>query len=237
MCNFFSCVSDGKGKVMYFDWELRKKCLSGELNYDPDSHTSIADYFGHKGAMEDVLNKWEYNPLTKVFKADQINTNDDSVLVRRFVEQLDWKKVVEPLILKPIVNPFSKDRKRVVKKDIALLKEWDSVGDSVWDSVWASVWGSVWDSVWASVWGSVWGSVWDSVRASVGGSVWGSVRASVGDSVWAYMGTFFDLPEWRENYPFQPAVDLWERGLVPSYDGKVWRLHAKSGVLWEGEVK
>jgi hypothetical protein len=26
-------------------------------------------------------------------------------------------------------------------------------------------------------------------------------------------------------YPFQPAVDLWKRGFIPSYDGKVWRLH------------
>jgi hypothetical protein len=40
-------------------------------------------------------------------------------------------------------------------------------------------------------------------------------------------------------YPFQPAVDLWKMGLVPSFDGKLWRLHGgKDGkVLWEGKVK
>ena len=26
--------------------------------------------------------------------------------------------------------------------------------------------------------------------------------------------------------PFQPAIDLWEAGFVPSFDGKVWRLYA-----------
>jgi len=28
--------------------------------------------------------------------------------------------------------------------------------------------------------------------------------------------------------PFQPCIDLWERGLVPSFDGKTWRLHSGS---------
>jgi hypothetical protein len=52
--------------------------------------------------------------------------------------------------------------------------------------------------------------------------------------VWAYTGSFFLLPReaWKytekietEGYPFQPCVTLWEQGLVPSFDGKTWRLH------------
>ena len=63
---------------------------------------------------------------------------------------------------------------------------------------------------------------------------WASVRASVWDSVRAYNGTFFVLPResWKyteniktEEYPFQCLATLWERGLVPSFDGKKWRLH------------
>ena len=80
---------------------------------------------------------------------------------------------------------------------------------------------------------------WDSVRDSV----W----ASVGDYAWAYAGTFFKLPrsawEYTENikttgYPFQPAADLWEMGLAPSCDGKIWRLHGgpDAKILWEGEI-
>jgi hypothetical protein len=129
---------------------------------------------------------------------------------------------------------------------------WDSVGDSVRASVWASVGASVGDSVGDSVWASVWASVgdsvgdsvWDSVgasvRASVGASVWDSVRASVWDSVRdsvrasvrAYTGSFFKIPVWKYvkhpkgKYPYQPLVDLWNQGFVPSFDGTTWRLHA-----------
>ena len=81
---------------------------------------------------------------------------------------------------------------------------------------WASVWDSVWDSVWASVW----------------------------DSVWGYVSSFFLLEAWKgvkhekgEN-PFQSCIDLWEAGIVPSFDGKIWRLHAgkNAKIVWEGEI-
>ena len=63
---------------------------------------------------------------------------------------------------------------------------------------------------------------------------WASVWASVEASVWAYIGSFFRLPRssWKytkkikcRGYPFQPAIGLWMQGLVPSFDGKKWRLH------------
>ena len=140
-----------------------------------------------------------------------------------------------------------------------------SVRDSVRASVWASVWGSVEDSVGDSVWGSVedavWGSVGDAVVDSVGDSVWAwvrgsiwapvrdsvrdSVRASVWDSVGAYVGSLFpDIQEWeygeheRGVYPFQPVVDLWRRGLVPSFDGTVWWLHSgrDADIVWGGKL-
>jgi hypothetical protein len=61
---------------------------------------------------------------------------------------------------------------------------------------------------------------------------WDSVWGSVGDSVWAYIGSFFTLPKWeyvthtKGKYPFDPSVKLWNAGLVPSFDGTTWRLHA-----------
>jgi hypothetical protein len=141
----------------------------------------------------------------------------------------------------------------------------DSVGDSVWARVWANVGDSVRARVWARVWAnvrpcvgarvraSVGASVWDRVRASVGASVgdrvrasvgdsvWDNVWDSVGDSVWAYTGSFFNLPKWQHvkhakgKYPFEPCVQLWECGLVPSFDGKTWRLHGgpKGAILFE----
>ena len=122
MCQFFSFVSDGKGKMYYFDWEQRKQIMEGKIKVQSaDSHTSIADFYGFKGALEDQLNKYEYHPLTKVFKVDQLNTTDDSKDVEKIVSAWDFKTIIEPLIIKPIVHPF-KDRKtkKVTKKD----KEW-----------------------------------------------------------------------------------------------------------------
>ena len=195
MCNFFSLVSDGNGKPYYFDWKQREDILSGKIKVEsPDSHTSIADFYGFKGKKEDKLNKYEYNPLTEDFKVDQINTVDDKCLIEKFCRDLDFKTIVEPLIVKKIIHPFKdKHTTKVTKKDIALLKEWASVWDSVWDSV----------------------------------------RASVGNSVGAYTGSIFTI--WNGEYKFTPAVELWKRGFVASFDGKTWRLHSgkKAEIVYE----
>lgn len=222
MCKFFSLTSDGRGEIRYFDWAQRKRILDGELDYNPDSHMSINDFFGYKGELEDCRNRYEYNPITGVFTVDAIHGEDDSAEVERKVRALDFSQIVPQLVIKPTVNPMLVKRKHLEPsaEEISLLKSWASVWDLVWDSVW--------DSVRASVVASVWTSVWVSVRASVGASVW----ASVGASIWAYTTSFFSLDEWqfngeivREN-PFQLAIDLWEAGLVPSFDGEIWRLHA-----------
>lgn len=233
MCQFFSLISDGKGKIYYFDWELREKCLSGELKLEPDSHTSIADHFGFKGKEEDTLNKYEYNPLTKKFQIDKLNNTDDSENVRKQCLKLNFKKIIPQLIIKPIVHPFNDipEVKKVTIKDIELLKQWNSMWNSMWNSVWISVEDSagisVGNFVGISVEDSAGNSVRNSVRISAGNSAWISVRNYVG----AYIGSFFTLQEWKYIkckkgiYPYQCAVDLWMKGLVPSYDGKIWRLH------------
>ncbi len=212
MCEFFSFVTKGSKKY-YFDWQQRQEFLkSNPKGYRHDSHASICDFYK---INEDRVNKYEYNPLTKVFKVDQINIKDDRALAKKWVEGLDFKTIVEPLIIKDTVHPFEIDPpEKVLNFHLELLKQWASVWDSVRDSVWASVRGSVWDSVRDSVW----------------------------DSVWAYTSTFFNIEKWKyvdhkkgEN-PFQPCIDLWELGLVPSYDGEVWRLHSKNGIEWEGKI-
>jgi len=139
MCKFFSLVSTGNGKPMYFDWELRKKCLSGEIDYNPDSHTSIADYFGYKGEKEDKLNKYEFNPLTSEFTVDQQNARkDDAEKIRVFCNSVDFKTIVPQLIIKPIIHPFmGRNAGEVTEKEIALLKQWATVRDSVRATVWA----------------------------------------------------------------------------------------------------
>lgn len=142
--------------------------------------------------------------------------------------------------------PFKIKPPKITTIQIELVKDWAStralVGDLAWDSVRASVGDSVrasvgdliWDSVWASIGGSIWNSVCDSVR----GSIW--------NLVWAYLGWIFSpcIKKWKYIdhkkgiYPFQSAVDLWMRGLVPSFDGKLWRLHGGENgkILWEGKI-
>jgi hypothetical protein len=189
MCNFFSFVTDPinhPAEYYYFDWQYRKANLEEE---GADSHSHICSHFR---LNEDRCNKYEYDLLTKAFEIDQINSErDDSEAAEKWVKRLDFKTVVEPLIIKPIVNPFALPAVvKVTDEHIQWLKKWSTVGDSVWASVWASV----------------------------GDSVWASVR----DSVRAYFSSFFDIQCKRD---FSPAVKLWEAGLVPSFDGKVWRLH------------
>ena len=223
MCNFFSFVTDEKGNKYYFDWEQRQKHITeGKSSSELDSHSYIANYYNFKDTtsqfskkQEKCLNKYEYNPLTKEFTKDYIGKFDDSKEAEEWVKSVDFKTIIKPLIIKPFFNPLTdRNPKTVTKKDKELLEQWASVR--------------------ASVGYSVWDSVWDSVRNSLGSSVWDSVRNSVGDSIWAYTSSHFDI---EFDYDFSPVVKLWERGYVPSFDGKAWRLHkgpdAKIVYTWE----
>ena len=265
MCQFFSTVSDGKGNMYYFDYEIRKRIINGELNYETDSHSSIIEYFFGKqsqvayfksGDKELQYNKYEYNPLTKEFIIDTINVEDDSRIIKEKCINLDFKTIVPELQIKEIINPKNIiHNDNVNESEIALLMMWDSVRDSVknsvknsvWDSVWDSVGdsvcnsvcnsvrnsvsNSVWNSVRDSVCNSVWNSVWDSVWNSVWDLVGDSVRYSVRDSVWGYISSFFIIANWKYieheegKNPFQSIIDLWNLGLIPSFDDKTWRLH------------
>ena len=222
MCQFFSFVTDPvhhPAEYYYFDWEYRKANLEAD---DADSHSHICKEFN---LCEDVCNKYEFNPLTKRFVIDQINSDrDDSEVAEKWVKRLDFKTVVEPLIVKPIVKPFELPAvERVTDEQIDWLKSWasvwNSVRNSVGNSVRNSVGNSVWDSGWNSVEDVVWAPVWEVVWASVWDVDWDAVRVSV----LAYFSSFFAI---EYKFDFSSVVKLWESGLVPSFDGKVWRLHS-----------
>jgi len=222
MCNFLSVVTTKLGDFKYADWEMRKTNLKESW----DSHSKLIEHFKLDDAK---TNKYEYNPLTQELVADSIVFEEDEAKVLAKCKALDFGKIVPELILKPIVNPFTDIKaKKVTKKDIENLKKCASVMASVW----ASFGDSVYDSVWASV------------RDSVYDSVWASVRDSVRDLVCAYISSFFNLEKWErfddlpayEN-PFQSCIDLWNRGFVPSFDGKTWRLHAGKDAKVVFEIK
>lgn len=189
MCQFFSFCTEPEGhggKRYYFDWTYRAAHLADD---NMDSHSFICK---HYELNEDVCNKYEFNPLTKVFNMDMINSPvDDRIQAEDWVNRLDFKRVIDPLIIKPIVNPLELPLAEVTEQDKQDLKLWASVGDSVW--------------------------------ASVGASVEASVGASVVASVGAYISTFFAI---EYEYDLSPAIRLWERGIVASFDGSTWRLHS-----------
>ena len=236
MCKFFSFVGDGYGNYLYSDWNTRKE----NLRENHDSHTAILTRNFVPPRLQDRWSKYEYNPLTKEFTVDQGVEGHDHEAAENWVQHLNFKSVVEPLVIKKILNPLTGRAKKVTEKEIALLDEWikvyvsarESVSDSVWysvrDSVGDSVSTSVGDSVGDSVGASIWFPVRNSVSDSVSDSLWGSVWASV----WAYTSSFFKI---KYEHDFSSAVKLWNSGFVPSFDGRTWRLHSgeKAEVVYE----
>ena len=227
MCKAFSCIIDQAEKVT---WKL-----------GVDSHSELARIGGYADRELGEFAKIEITPKNN----DYLNSDDweyrvDESPVPKWcgihekelclAAHKKWLRKLDKFINRhPIVHPFEKiPPETIQKKHILLLKKWDSVGASVGGSVWASVWASVR------------ASVGDSVGDSVGASVWDSVGDSVGASVGAYTGSFFKIPVWKYvkhpkgKYPYQPLVTLWNQGLVPSFDGTVWRLHGgeKATVLF-----
>ncbi len=185
--------------------------------------------------------RWEYMELVREVFQDEI---------------IDLAKAHEPVcgyLLSEAIypaNPLLLPPPQITDNIIMLLKKWICVRASVRASVRDSVMDSVSPSVWASVMGSVMDCVRPSVRDSVMDSVMGSVRAcvracvrpSVWDSMWSYFGALFPrVKKWwyvdhePGSYPYQYGSDLWRLGLVPSYDGKKWRLHSgkNAEIVWE----
>jgi hypothetical protein len=64
--------------------------------------------------------------------------------------------------------------------------------------------------------------------------------------VLAYISSLFpNVKEWKYIdheagiNPFQPCIDLWLSGFVPSFDGKTWRLHSgkNAEIVYEMPVR
>ena len=233
MCDFLSIVCDGE-KCYLFRWAERKKILkdnlfdfTGHSISDADSHTSIAAYYGFEGAAEDSLSKWEYCPFAKDLWFDGGRSlREDRPVVQAFVDGLDIADIVPALIVKPIVNPFViRKRKRVTQADTDLLHRWArlpartrrSASERIKKRVGRRVYSAMDDQ-------SAFQLVYDMVTEGCESE---RFCESVSEFIDAYITSFFNL--WPKDNPYQPAIDLWERGLVASYGGTTWRLHGAEG--------
>ena len=225
MCNFFSFITEPEyhgGKRFYFDWKYRNKHLNlKENSYAHDSHSSICYYYNLE---EDVCNKYEYNPLTKEFKIDQMNSNvDDRVQAEEWVRELNFKKIVKPLIIKDVVNPLTnlpEYKDHINDKIIMLLKDWNSVQPSITRHIDESMIEYVGNTPKDMTYKLVARSM--SLIMSLD-KYNHEVATSITSARMAYMGSFFDIP-YRVN--IESLNKLWNMGLLPSFDGIFWRLHS-----------
>ena len=225
MCEAFSALVTKSGKVYWkagLDnhddlvelFEKKDKELKDDKEPPKNTFARI-EIVPRDGNYLNLKQEWDYK-IDEQVRPDFLTKEHEK---KSRQAQKEWQQEVYSKInleeaLNPI-NPFKiKHGDKVTQEELELLKKWDSLWDSVWDSV--------------------------------GDSLWDSVRASV----WAYIGSLFTgIDEWKYVdykrkdlfqkgvYPFQPAVDLWKRGLVASYDGKLWHLHTgkKAKVIWKGK--
>ena len=217
MCNAFSCWVTRSGQCYWKTGvdshsdirELHKEELS-----DDDSLTQKAckvEIVPKDGNYLYPEREWVFN-VDENITPEWFKKKHEGIALSAWEK---WKKEIYSMIdlerARTPIHPFEIKPPKIARKHLLLLREWGSIRDSAWDSIWASVWASVRASVWDSVW------------------------ASVG----AYLGSFFIIKKWKKKYPYQSCVDLWKLGLVPSYDGKNWRLHGGPGakILWKGTIE
>jgi len=227
---FFSFVTQPSESlsVYFFDWKQRLQMKHAGA----DNHLRICNYYG---LDEGDCNKWIYYPLTKDLRLDEQNDLiDDTEVVKWWVDNLDWGNIIEPLIIKPIVNPFKLPAvETVTDEQIGWLKELAKImghfGQFEWFSLHKLVGQNVVDLIWDSVWWLLESdsdhSIFKLVRHNVPNSDTELVYA-IDDSVSflfrAYVGSFFKT---ESVLRVTPAIKLWEAGLVPSFDDTTWRLH------------
>ena len=94
MCKFFSIVTEGDGVPKYFDVQTRASLQENNPNsYDFDSHTSIAHFHN---LNDDLVNKYEYCPFTKVFIVDQRNLpQNDQKQIETWCRSFDFMELIE----------------------------------------------------------------------------------------------------------------------------------------------
>jgi hypothetical protein len=240
MCDFFSFLSDGKGSYIYADAKTRKE----NPDKEHDAHSWLAQHFLGEGAskLEDLYNKYEYNPLTRELKLDNRGQKceDDSDSAEKWCNALNFKRIIPELIIKKIKIPLTGRPKKPTKKDIANLKKWSRTGYCVWNSICFNidmiVRNSVDNSLWFMLDHYVDHNIWCDIsrkllfnRNNINGRCRkGLIRHqyskhSIMDLVCNYKASFFNL---EYNFDITPGNELWNRGFVPCFDGTTWKLHS-----------
>lgn len=200
-----------------FDTCVKKDCSAGfyatdidglPYCYDISKRVFRAKVWGREVEIDPFKRRYEYIRI-----GEEVSQKELFERAKKWEDSLGYRlsEVISPIDPRSISIPM------ITENHIILLHKWASVRASVGDSVGASVRASMWASVWDYAWASMW---------AYGGSLFFNINK------WKY------ITHEKGEYPFQPAVDLWKQGLVPSFDGKLWRLHGGKdmGILYQTVV-
>jgi len=124
------------------------------------------------------------------------------------------------------VMPFKIPTPEITNRHIELLWQWASLWRDVTKNILLKyLHGSAFDAVYDYILGETFDpmmySPWERWEKAALDTI--VKQKSVLAFVRAYIGSLLFTE--KRAYPLQPAVDLWKAGLVPVFDGGVWRLH------------
>jgi len=141
------------------------------------------------------------------------------------------------------INPFLAPRVEVTGEMLDILREWSRVWtlglpiSTFMDGLpllWITVRDGIWNRLLLSmeplypIWRCFPDKAWDSAVSCAA-----SYAASLFKPGFSCPG--MSRRQWKS---FQVGAGLWRRGVIPSFDGEVWRLHSgeKAAVIWEGRL-
>jgi len=162
----------------------------------------------------DALFGWKYseaiNPIDPLSQKHKVNQEDIDLLV-------SWVSLYQSSTLDIIDTVFETIKKRF--------------GSNLRELIWDTLVASTANKTASRIWKELDGTPLDEVPMN--NLVKRSFIFSFEALCYAYIGSLFpNIYQWKKiqhkkgEYPFKPAADLWRKGLLPSFDGKIWRLHS-----------
>lgn len=122
----------------------------------------------------------------------------------------------------------------------------DSVLDSIDSAGWKDGANPIWNCIEWYIEKFIYQPIIYFIRRHITDPVWKIAYKSIDNIISAYVSSLFpSIKNWKgidhepETNPFQPGIDLWRSGFVPSYDGEKWLLHAgpKAKIIWEEVIE
>jgi hypothetical protein len=235
-----------------FDPSLEKSCSHGYYATDidgiiysfydlPECEVWECEVGGRRVEIDQFKRRYERIKLVR-----QVPLEEVRALAKAEEEKVGYKLSEALFPVNPLIDIKAGP---VTDEEIILLREWANVCDSIENSIENSVCHSVYNSIWINTLDKVGGSLWYGGWCRVWGYILDSgyiCKNNIEESIWAYISSFYPgIKKWKYiahpegKNPFQPCIDLWHRGFVPSFDGKIWRLYAgeKAKIIWKGEIE